>query len=181
MKVSSSFSRRKEDRMKCPILLIPLLVSVILITLAVPFAFGQQEYHGADSVFRMEGITILWAILKGPDEDRSWVQLKIVYPEEGNFRYQLFSVEAVDPFTGKKEWVVKGEKLGKENVVKSFRVSFRDMTGRRILFYRDSKELQDNRPPMTIFYMGIPDTSPELLTEKQVEDYFSKALERLKP
>jgi hypothetical protein len=34
---------------------------------------------------------------------------------------------------------------------------------------------------MTVYYMGIPDTSPEVLTERQVEDYFSKALDRLKP
>ncbi len=167
--------------MKRPVVLIPLLASVILITLAVPFAFGQKEYHGADSVFRMEGITILWAILKGPDEDHSWVYLKIIYPETGDHRYRLFSVEAVDPFTGKKEWVVKGEKLKKENVVRSVRASFREMTGRKILFYRDAKEVQEDRPEMTVFYMGVPDTSPELLNEKQIEDYFSKALERLKP
>ncbi len=162
-------------------LLIPILASVILTALAVPFAFGQKEYHGADSVFRIEGITILWAIWKGPDEDHSWVYLKIIYPETGDRRYRFFSVEAVDPFTGKKEWVVKGERLEKENVVKSVRSSFREMTGRRILFYRDPKEVQEDRPEMTVFYMGVPDTSPELLNEKQIEDYFSKALERLKP
>ena len=167
--------------MKRPILLITLLASVILITLMVPFAFGQKEYHGADSVFRMEGITILWAILKGPDEDHSWVHLKIVYPEAGNRRYPFFSVEAVDPFTGNKQWVVRGEKLEKENVVKSVRASFRDMTGRRIFFYRDEKEVQENRPALNVFYLGVPDTLPELLDEKQIEDYFSKALERLKP
>ena len=91
-----------------------------------------------------------------------------------------FSVEAVDPFTGKKEWVIKGQQLEKENVVKSVRASFREMTGRRILFYGDPREVQENRPEMTVFYMGVPDTSPELLNEKQIEDYFSKALERLK-
>ena len=167
--------------MKQRIFLTLPIAFVILIALAVPFADGQSEYHGADSVFRMEGVAILWAILKGPDEERSWVYLKIIHPEEGDHRYLFFSVEALDPFTGKKEWVIRGEKLGKEIVLKFIRSSFRDMTGRRFLFYRDSKEIEENRPGMTIFYMGIPDTSPELLTEKQVEDYFSKALERLKP
>jgi hypothetical protein len=166
--------------MKHRIFLTPALAFMILIALAVPFAHGQSEYHGADSVFRMEGVTILWAILKGPDEERSWVYLKILHPEEDH-RYLFFSVEALDPFTGKKEWVLKGEKLGKEYVLKSVRSSFRDMTGRRFLFYRDWKEIEEERPRMTVFYMGIPDTSPELLTERQVEDYFSKALERLKP
>jgi len=167
--------------MKHLIFLTPAIALMILIALAVPFADSQSEYHGADSVFRMEGVTILWAILKGPDEERSWVYLKILHPEEEDHRYPFFSVEALDPFTGKKEWVVRGEKLGKEYILKSVRSSFREMTGRRFLFYRDSKEIEENRPKMTVFYMGIPDTSPELLTERQVEDYFSKALERLTP
>ncbi len=33
---------------------------------------------------------------------------------------------------------------------------------------------------MTVYYLGVPDTSPEFLSEKEIEDYFVKALERLK-
>jgi hypothetical protein len=32
---------------------------------------------------------------------------------------------------------------------------------------------------MAIYYLGIPDTSPEVLSEKEMEDYFEKALEKL--
>ena len=33
---------------------------------------------------------------------------------------------------------------------------------------------------MTVFYMGVPDTSPEVLSEKEMNDYFQKAWERVK-
>jgi hypothetical protein len=33
---------------------------------------------------------------------------------------------------------------------------------------------------MTVYYLSVPDTSPEVLSEKEMEDYFEKALERLK-
>jgi hypothetical protein len=33
---------------------------------------------------------------------------------------------------------------------------------------------------MAVFYMSIPDTTPEFLTEKQLEEYFGRVIERLK-
>ena len=63
--------------------------------------FGQTEFHGADSVFEREGITILWAILKGLTQESSWVYINIINSEKDPF--QKFSVEAVDPFSKEKE------------------------------------------------------------------------------
>jgi len=140
--------------------------------------FGQSEYHGADSVFEREGITILWAILKGPTEESSWVYIKII--NSGKSSFQTFSVEAVDPFSQEKEWVVKGKKLEKENLVRGVRTSFRDKTARRILFYQSKEAFEKENPEMAIYYLGIPDTSPEVLSEKEMEDYYEKALEKLK-
>jgi hypothetical protein len=142
--------------------------------------FGQTEFHGADSVFQKNGITILWAILKGPDEDRSWVYLQIVASEKAVQSFQRFSVEAVDPFTNTREWVSKGNRLERETLIKETRSSFRDKTGRRVLFYWDAAEVEAGRPAMTVFYVGVPDTTPELLTEQEIRDYFQKALQRLK-
>jgi hypothetical protein len=140
--------------------------------------YGQKEFHGADSVFEREGITILWAILKGPTEESSWVYIKILNSGKGPF--QIFSVEAVDPFSKEKEWVVKGKKLEKENPVRGVRASFRDKTARRILFYRSTEAFEKENPDMTVYYLGVPDTSPEVPSEKEMEDYFEKAIKRLK-
>ncbi len=162
--------------MKKSLLFISMLM--VFIAFCVSLAYSETEYHGADSVFEKEGIVILWAILKGPDEASSWVYIKIV--NSGGNPYQTFSVEAIDPFSKEKEWVVKGQKLEKENVVKSIRTTFRDKTSRRILFYRNMEALEKETPDMAVFYMGVPDTSPEVLSEKEIDNYFEKALERVK-
>jgi hypothetical protein len=154
------------------------LIAVILVTWKISPVLGQREFHGADSVFEKDGITILWAILKGPTEESSWVHIKIICSGENPF--QIFSVEAVDPFSKEKEWVVIGKKLEKENLVRSNRASFREKTGRRILFYRSTEVFEKENPDMIVYYLGVPDTSPELLSEKGIEDYFKKAQERLK-
>jgi hypothetical protein len=151
---------------------------MVLIICEIPPVFGQTEFHGADSVFKREGIMILWAILKGPTEESSWVYIKIV--NSGKNPFQIFSVEAVDPFTKEKEWVIKRKKLEKENLLRSNRTSFRDKTARRILFYRSTEAFEKENPDMAVYYLGVPDTSPEVLSEKEMEDYFEKAIERLK-
>jgi len=155
-----------------------LLAGMIWIAPGAPSIFSQTEYHGADSVFEKEGIAILWAILKGKDESSSWVYTKII--NFGGNSFQFYSVEAVDPFSKQKEWLLKGMKLEKENLVKSVRTSFRDKTSRRILFYRNEETLEEQIPDMTVFYMGVPDTSPEVLSEKELGAYFERALEQLK-
>ena len=164
--------------MKKHILFFLLLAGMIWIAPGAPCIFSQTEYHGADSVFEKEGIAILWAILKGKDESSSWVYTKII--NFGGNSFQFYSVEAVDPFSKQKEWLLKGMKLEKENLVKSVRTSFRDKTSRRILFYRNEETLEEQIPDMTVFYMGVPDTSPEVLSEKELGAYFERALEQLK-
>jgi hypothetical protein len=154
------------------------LIGMILAGWEISPALGQREFHGADSVFEKDGITILWAILKGPTEESSWVHIKII--NSGKNPFQIFSVEAVDPFSKEKEWVVKGKKLEKENLIRSNRASFREKTGRRILFYRSTEAFEKENPDMIVYYLGVPDTSPEFLSEKGIEDYFQKAQERLK-
>jgi hypothetical protein len=158
------------------LLALPLFVSLCL---AGPPALAQREYHGADSVFEKEGVVILWGILKGKDEGSSWVIMEILNPvrEEGGF--QIFGVEAVDPFSNEKEWVVRERKLERENRVRSIRSSFTDKTVRRILFFSTRKQSEEGKPDMVIFYRGVPDTTPELLSEKELENYFQQALERL--
>jgi hypothetical protein len=151
---------------------------MVLIIWEIPPVFGQTEFHGADSVFEREGITILWAILKGPTEENSWVYIKII--NSGKSPFRIFSVEAVDPFLKEKEWVVKGKKLEKENLLRSNRTSFRDKTARRIFFYRSSEAFEKENPDIAVYYLGVPDTSPEVLSEKEIEGYFEKAQERLK-
>jgi hypothetical protein len=161
-------------------LLTLIWIAVILVVWEISPALGQREFHGADSVFEKDGITILWAILKGPTEESSWVHIKIICSEESVSRFQFFSMEAEDPFSKAKEWLVRGVILEKENLVKNPRSSFNDKTSRRIIFYRNREDFLREKPMMTVFYLSVPDTSPEILLEKEMDNYFEKALERLK-
>jgi hypothetical protein len=155
--------------------------AIVLILGAFSQAAAEKGIHGADSVFQGEGITLVWAILKGADEESSWVQVRMLYQEADSGPLRFYGVEGIDPFTGSREIYDKAVPLQAEQTVRFVRSSFREKTGRRFLFYAAADEVERGRPVLVIFYQGVPDTAPEVLTEKEMEAYFETALSRLKP
>jgi hypothetical protein len=153
---------------------------LLLILLAGRPAFAATEIHGADSSFRAEGVTVLWAILKGPAEESSFVHIRILHHTAAVPGLTFYRVEAVDPFSKERAWVMKGESLGAIQTLKIVRTDFRDKTERWLHFYPDRESLEKGRPALTIFYHGVPDTAPELLTEAELEAYLAQAPSRIK-
>lgn len=143
-------------------------------------ALAATEIHGADSSFRAQGVTILWAILKGASEETSFVHIRILHDRAAAPGLQFYRIEAVDPFSKEREWVMKGEPLGVVQTRKIVRTDFRDKTERWLHFYADRESLENGRPVLTIFYHGVPDTAPELITEAELETYLVQALSRIK-
>lgn len=141
----------------------------------------SNKYHGADSFFKTNGISIFWAILKGPEESSSWVYIKVIDPEDDLKQFHTFSLIASHPFSDSEEWLIKGEKLKKENMIRLNRESFKEMMERTFFFYQ-SEEIEDYRneiPDMIVYYLSVPDTAPEFLTLEKLEAYFIDAEKRL--
>lgn len=149
---------------------------LIFLSIGQPL-LAATEIHGADSSFRAQGITILWAILKGASEESSYVHIRILQADQENFRF--YGVEAVDPFSKEREWVRRGEPLRAIQTLKIVRTDFRDKTERWLHFYKDRGALEKRELALTIFYHGVPDTAPELLTETELETYLLQAASRI--
>jgi len=140
------------------------------------------KYHGADSAFKANGISIFWAILKGPEESSSWVYIRIInQQEDGLNQFRTFSLIASDPFSDSEEWIIKAEKLKKESIIKLNRESFKEMMKRRFLFYQSEKieDYKSEKPDMVVYYLSVPDTAPEFLALEKLEAYFKDAEKRL--
>ena len=155
------------------------LVLILVLSTGGP-AIAATEIHGADSSFRAEGVTILWVILKGASEETSFVHIRILHDKAAAPGLAFYRVEAVDPFSKERAWVMKGEALGAIQTLKIVRTDFRDKTERWLHFYGDRESLEKGQAALTIFYHGVPDTAPEALTEAELEVYFVQALSRIK-
>jgi hypothetical protein len=157
-----------------------VFLGLLFVLLAGRPVLATTEIHGADSSFRAEGVAVLWGILKGSSEETSFVHIRILHDKAVAPGLTFYRVEAVDPFSKERAWVMKGEPLGAIQTLKIVRTDFRDKTERWLHFYTDRESLEKGRPALTIFYHGVPDTAPELLTEAELEAYLVQALSRIK-
>jgi hypothetical protein len=150
-----------------------LVGAVLGLTLAVGAA--GQEVPGADAVFVGRGVAILWGVVRGPDEARTRVVLRIERLDPAA-PWRLVSVEAVDPFTREREWVRLALDLAADPVatVEMSRESFVAKPSRRVLFYRDAAALQSDRPGLVVSYVSIPDTVPEFASAAELEEHFRR-------
>ena len=110
----------------------------------------------------------------------SFVHIRILHDKAAAPELQFYRVEAVDPFSKETAWVMKGEPLGAIQTLKIVRTDFRDKTERWLHFYTDRESLKKGQAALTIFYHGVPDTAPELLTEAELEAYLVQAPSRIK-
>jgi hypothetical protein len=134
-----------------------------------------KEIHGADSSFRTDDIGICWGMLRGAPGSDVQVIMRIRSLTEGSVPYSDYAVQAVHPLTQVTEWVVTRRPLEKINDLSTPREVFRQLTGRRIFFYKPSAL----DPELSVFYLGIPDTTPEFIDAAQLEHYFDVTFKRL--
>ena len=152
-----------------------LLAALWLVSAAPPAVAQGQEVHGADSVFTSPTVSIAWAVLKDPVEERSLVLTRIV---NSAGRYAYVSVEGVDPFTGRRALIVEGVPLERQADLRSQRGSFADHPRREFHFYLTGDDWRARKPALTVYYLGVPDTTPEFTSESQALSYLSGALAR---
>jgi hypothetical protein len=152
---------------------------LLMVLMAGRPALAATELHGADSSFRTQGITILWAILKGPTEETSQVYIRILHDKGAAPALAFFGVEAVDPFSKERAWMIKAPLL-ENQTLQLLRTDFQEKTERWLHFYTNQEALEKHQPALTIFYHGVPDTAPELLSEVDIEAYLYTAPFRIK-
>jgi hypothetical protein len=134
-----------------------------------------REIHGADSSFRVDSLGIVWGMLRSVQGAPVQVVIRVRVLGDSPTPYAAYAVQAVQPLSGTTGWVARRQPLDSVNDVVSPREAFKDMTGRRLLFYRQAS----GAPDLVIYYMGVPDTTPEFADAGQMETYFELAFNRL--
>jgi len=139
---------------------------------------GQgQEIHGGDSVFSGQGVAIVWGVLKGAVEEQTEVIIRVAPLGQA---YTYISVEAVDPFSRERRVVLPGRPLAGQLDVRSLRSTFADFPRREIRFYRTADDWRSGKPVLTVYYLGVPDTTPEFTSEAALFAYLAAALAGIK-
>ena len=88
-------------------------------------------------------------------------------------KFSHVAIDGVDPFSKKRERVTVGVKLESEVRLASDRNTFSDLPSREVHFYRTQADWRDNKPTLTVYYLGVPDTTPEFSTRAAMDEYFN--------
>jgi len=144
---------------------------ILLALLALPLLAQGGTVHGADSVFASPGVSVVWGVLRGPTEALTLVVTRISNPAA---RFGYLRVEGVDPFTGRRSAVVEGMPLGARADVASPRSTFADLPRREIHLYSTEADWHARKPALTVYYLGVPDTTPEFGSRADLDAYLAR-------
>ena len=137
--------------------------------LAAAHASGQtREQHGAGDVFASDGVSIVWAVLRGANEDQTQVRLR-VFAEPS--RYTHFAVLGIDPFSKKEAPLAAPLAAAPPATMSISRSRFAQFPRTDVRFFSSERDIAAGRPTLVIFYLGVPDTTPEFENEAKLTRY----------
>ena len=153
-----------------------LVGAVFLLVIPTPSLGQGLEIHGENSVFVGHGVAIAWGVLKGATEEETQVIARIV---PTSVIFAAIRIEGVDPFTQNRQVFIDGQPLRDRLDVRTPRGTFADFPRREIQLYRTDADWQAHKPTVTIFYLGLPDTTPEFTSEAALFTYLNEALAKV--
>ena len=143
------------------------------IALNAAAADAPVEVHGHSDAFSAHGIAIAWSVLRGPSEQAAKVVLRIGVD---GARYKMVAVDGVDPFTRQRQSITPRVKLNAGFEVRVPRSWYADFPRTELRFYADDKQAE---PGVVVYYVGVPDTTPEFADEAKLESFLAERVRQL--
>jgi hypothetical protein len=151
-----------------------LVPAVLLLTPTLTLAAGP-EVHGEGQVFRAPGLVVAWGVVRAGIEADTDVVIRLAFAD---VRYAYVRVDAVDPFTGRRQPVEPGAQTRATVDIRSRRATFADFPRREIRLYLTADAWRADDPALTIYYLGVPDAAPEFTSAAALEAYLADAVAR---
>ena len=121
---------------------------------------GTREVHGSADAFAMPGMALAWAVLRAPKEDDTAVVLRI---EADTQTYAWIEVIGKDPFTQREERLQAMTAIGGPFDLKVPRARFADFPRTELRLWQSGVAPTAAPPALVIYYLGVPDTTPEVV------------------
>jgi hypothetical protein len=134
---------------------------------------AQQVVHGADSTFIAPTVKLAWVVRRGASESETLVVIRVIAVDAS---YRFIRVDGVDPFTKDRTVFVAARPLDRAADVAIPRAQFADHPSTEFHFFASAEEAAANRAALTVFYLGVPDTTPEFRDQRETEAYLDRIL-----
>lgn len=148
----------------------PLSLALALF-LTTAIAQAQEVVHGADSLFARPDLKLGWAVDRGASEDKTTVVIRLLNVAGA---YKSVRVDGVDPFTKHRVVLVDPRPFPTQVDLSILRAKFADHPSAEIHLFTGEDAASASKPALTVFYLGVPDTTPELPTAEGVRAYLDR-------
>jgi hypothetical protein len=126
--------------------------------------------------FATAGVAVAWGVVRGASETATVVAIRVV---TDTALYPWIAVTGSDPFTQRQHPLRPMASAGVIDV-RSPRAHFADFPRTELRFYGSATEAQSDVPKLVVFYLGVPDTTPEFATEDKLEACLTDRIARLR-
>jgi hypothetical protein len=152
-----------------------VIVFAALMSMPAPGLGQAKEVHGENSSFVGDGVAMVWGVLRGAREEDAQAILRIA-PAGGS--YVAISVDGVDPFSQRRQELLAMQAMTNPLDIPTPRATFADLPRREIHFYTTNDQTS-GRSSLTVYFMGLPDTTPEFTSEAALRRYLEETLAKL--
>ena len=149
------------------------LALALLLMAGSPWAHAQEVVHGADTLFVDPTVKIAWVVHKGPTEETTFVIMRIV---NSSGHYRRVRLDGLDPFSKNRKVLVTARPFPTSIDLIVPRSGFADFPSCEVHLYVKDAAPPDEAPSLTVYYLGVPDTTPEFASAQEAQAYLLKVV-----
>ena len=134
-----------------------------------------REVHGSADIFSAPGVALAWGVLRGASEVATLVVVRIVADRDA---FASMAVIGLDPFTQRQQPLLPMTPTATGVDVRVPRAHFADFPRTELRLFGSANATQTDAPKLVVFYLGVPDTTPEFASEAALESYLALRIAR---
>ena len=128
-----------------------------------------RALHGSADLFSARRVTLAWGILRGATEASTLVIVRIVVAPKRSAPW----ASSASTRSRKAADVAAADVDGNRIDVRIPRAQFADFPRTEFRLYASVPKAPSDSPKLVVYYLGIPDTTPEFASEAALETYLA--------
>lgn len=138
-------------------------------------AFAQTEAHGSSDVYATPDVALVWGVLRGASDADTLIVIRISARANA---FGSVAVYGINPFSKAEQPLQPPIALDHNVDVQIPRSRFAELPRTELRFFATADGGRGEMPKLTVFYAGVPDTTPEFADRRKLEAYLDERIAR---
>jgi hypothetical protein len=151
------------------------LLAALCCCASAALAQAPRESHGSHDAYAAPGVALAWGVLRGSDEASTAIVVRI---DVDPGTYPWLSMVAIDPFRKQEQAVQRPVQQAGPFDLRIPRMQFADYPRTELRLFDSAAHAQANAPQLVVYYLGVPDTTPEFADAAKLDASLSERIAR---